>query len=244
MLGFLMVVLGFRHHFLWDDTVSLRSAGRPLDATFHWGRASISGAYSLGFFSRATRLPIGSLVDKRGARSADELWLSSGRSLHFSACPSEHSLAVLPPLVWGYRVGDGPHVVSSDLHSGCKLVCAETWNSPRHPHVDWRTVLSSVYSTRWNTDCSRWVAHNARRAWTHTTRDCISSACILTPASSGGYGSLSRRRETTSDTYTWAVTRRDTDRSVAQFSFLVADNLLLTWRIWAVPSSPSIKSRS
>jgi MFS family permease len=50
----------------------------PLDATFHWGRASISGAYSLGLIlAGLLGLPIGYLVDRRGAR----LLMSSGSAL-------------------------------------------------------------------------------------------------------------------------------------------------------------------
>jgi MFS family permease len=41
----------------------------PLDATFHWGRASISGAYTLGLIiAGLLGVPIGYLVDRRGAR--------------------------------------------------------------------------------------------------------------------------------------------------------------------------------
>lgn len=41
----------------------------PLGSTFGWGRASISGAYSLGLIiSGLLGVPIGRLVDKRGAR--------------------------------------------------------------------------------------------------------------------------------------------------------------------------------
>jgi MFS family permease len=41
----------------------------PLDATFHWGRASISGAYARGLIlAGLLGVPIGYLVDRRGAR--------------------------------------------------------------------------------------------------------------------------------------------------------------------------------
>jgi MFS family permease len=50
----------------------------PLDATFHWGRASISGAYALGLLlAGLLGVPIGSLVDRRGAR----LLMSVGSAL-------------------------------------------------------------------------------------------------------------------------------------------------------------------
>ncbi len=50
----------------------------PLDATFHWGRASISGAYALGLIlAGLLGVPIGSLVDRRGAR----LLTSAGSAL-------------------------------------------------------------------------------------------------------------------------------------------------------------------
>jgi MFS family permease len=50
----------------------------PLDATFHWGRASISGAYALGFLlAGLLGVPISSLVDRRGAR----LLMSVGSAL-------------------------------------------------------------------------------------------------------------------------------------------------------------------
>jgi MFS family permease len=41
----------------------------PIDATFHWGRASISGAYTVGLLlAGVLGIPIGALVDLRGAR--------------------------------------------------------------------------------------------------------------------------------------------------------------------------------
>jgi MFS family permease len=50
----------------------------PLDATFHWGRASISGAYTLGLIiAGLLGVPFGYLVDRRGAR----LLMSSGSAL-------------------------------------------------------------------------------------------------------------------------------------------------------------------
>ena len=50
----------------------------PLDATFGWGRASISGAYTLGLIvAGLLGVPIGSLVDRWGAR----LLMSSGSAL-------------------------------------------------------------------------------------------------------------------------------------------------------------------
>ena len=39
----------------------------PIDATFHWGRATISGAYALGLiFAGLLGVPIGLRVDQRG----------------------------------------------------------------------------------------------------------------------------------------------------------------------------------
>src|SRR2546421_7068411 len=50
----------------------------PIDATFHWGRASISGAYTLGLIiAGLLGVPVGHLVDRRGAR----LLMSSGSGL-------------------------------------------------------------------------------------------------------------------------------------------------------------------
>jgi len=50
----------------------------PLDATFGWGRASISLAYALGLIiAGLLGVPIGSLVDRRGAR----LLMSAGSAL-------------------------------------------------------------------------------------------------------------------------------------------------------------------
>ena len=50
----------------------------PIDATFHWGRASISGAYTLGLIiAGLLGVPIGHLVDRWGAR----LLMSSGSAL-------------------------------------------------------------------------------------------------------------------------------------------------------------------
>ena len=50
----------------------------PLDATFHWGRASISFAYALGLIvAGLLGVPIGSLVDRWGAR----LLMSAGSAL-------------------------------------------------------------------------------------------------------------------------------------------------------------------
>src|SRR5947209_18029313 len=50
----------------------------PIDATFHWGRASISGAYTLGLIiAGLLGVPIGHLVDRWGAR----LLMSSGPAL-------------------------------------------------------------------------------------------------------------------------------------------------------------------
>ena len=50
----------------------------PIDTTFHWGRASISGAYTLGLIiAGLLGVPIGHLVDRWGAR----LLMSSGSAL-------------------------------------------------------------------------------------------------------------------------------------------------------------------
>ena len=50
----------------------------PIDTTFHWGRASISGAYAIGLIvAGLLGVPIGYLVDRWGAR----LLMSSGPAL-------------------------------------------------------------------------------------------------------------------------------------------------------------------
>lgn len=66
----LMVVLGITTIISYGTTQYLFGVlVVPIDATFHWGRASISGAYALGFIlAGLLGVPIGSLVDARGAR--------------------------------------------------------------------------------------------------------------------------------------------------------------------------------
>jgi MFS family permease len=75
----LMVVLGITTIISYGTTQYLFGVlVVPLDATFHWGRASISGAYALGLIlAGLLGVPIGYLVDRRGAR----LLMSSGSAL-------------------------------------------------------------------------------------------------------------------------------------------------------------------
>lgn len=75
----LMVVLGITTIVSYGTTQYLFGVlVAPVDATFHWGRASISGAYALGLIlAGLLGVPIGSLVDKRGAR----LLMSCGSAL-------------------------------------------------------------------------------------------------------------------------------------------------------------------
>ncbi len=75
----LMVVLGITTIISYGTTQYLFGVlVVPIDATFHWGRASISGAYALGLiFAGLLGVPIGLLVDQRGAR----LLMSSGSAL-------------------------------------------------------------------------------------------------------------------------------------------------------------------
>jgi MFS family permease len=75
----LMVVLGITTIISYGTTQYLFGVlVVPLDATFHWGRASISGAYALGLIiAGLLGVPIGSLVDRRGAR----LLMSGGSGL-------------------------------------------------------------------------------------------------------------------------------------------------------------------
>ncbi len=75
----LMVVLGITTIISYGTTQYLFGVlVVPIDATFHWGRASISGAYALGLIlAGLLGVPIGSLVDKRGAR----LLMSCGSAL-------------------------------------------------------------------------------------------------------------------------------------------------------------------
>jgi MFS family permease len=75
----LMVVLGITTIISYGTTQYLFGVlVVPLDATFHWGRASISGAYALGLIiAGLLGVPIGSLVDRWGAR----LLMSSGSTL-------------------------------------------------------------------------------------------------------------------------------------------------------------------
>jgi MFS family permease len=75
----LMVVLGITTIVSYGTTQYLFGVLIvPLDATFGWGRASISGAYALGLIvAGLLGVPIGSLVDRWGAR----LLMSSGSAL-------------------------------------------------------------------------------------------------------------------------------------------------------------------
>src|SRR2546428_9573520 len=75
----LMVVLGITTIISYGTTQYLFGVlVVPLDATFHWGRASISGAYALGLIvAGLLGVPIGALVDRRGAR----LLMSAGSVL-------------------------------------------------------------------------------------------------------------------------------------------------------------------
>src|SRR5438034_2352446 len=75
----LMVVLGITTIISYGTTQYLFGVlVVPLDATFHWGRASISGAYTLGLIIAGLfGVPIGHLVDRWGAR----LLMSSGSVL-------------------------------------------------------------------------------------------------------------------------------------------------------------------
>lgn len=75
----LMVVLGITTIISYGTTQYLFGVlVVPLDATFHWGRASISGVYALGLvIAGVLGVPVGSLVDRRGAR----LLMSCGSAL-------------------------------------------------------------------------------------------------------------------------------------------------------------------
>ena len=75
----LMVVLGITTIISYGTTQYLFGVlVVPLDATFGWGRASISGAYALGLIvAGLLGVPIGSLVDRWGAR----LFMSAGSVL-------------------------------------------------------------------------------------------------------------------------------------------------------------------
>ena len=75
----LMVVLGITTIISYGTTQYLFGVLIvPLDATFGWGRASISGAYALGLIvAGLLGVPIGSLVDRWGAR----LLMSAGSAL-------------------------------------------------------------------------------------------------------------------------------------------------------------------
>jgi len=74
-----MVVLGITTIICYGTTQYLFGVlVVPLDATFHWGRASISGAYALGLIvAGLLGVPIGALVDRWGAR----LLMSCGSAL-------------------------------------------------------------------------------------------------------------------------------------------------------------------
>ena len=75
----LMVVLGITTIISYGTTQYLFGVlVVPLDATFHWGRASISLAYALGIVvAGLLGVPIGALVDRWGAR----LLMSAGSAL-------------------------------------------------------------------------------------------------------------------------------------------------------------------
>lgn len=75
----LMVVLGITTIISYGTTQYLFGVlVVPLDATFGWGRASISGAYTLGLIvAGLLGMPIGALVDRWGAR----LLMSAGSAL-------------------------------------------------------------------------------------------------------------------------------------------------------------------
>src|SRR5437870_13642708 len=75
----LMVVLGITTIISYGTTQYLFGVlVVPIDATFHWGRASISGAYTLGLIiAGLPGVAIGHLVDRWGAR----LRMSSGSVL-------------------------------------------------------------------------------------------------------------------------------------------------------------------
>src|SRR3989440_12966770 len=75
----LMVVLGITMIISYGTTQYLFGVlVVPLDVTFHWGRASISGAYSLGLIiAGLLGVPIGYLVDQWGGR----LLMSSGSAV-------------------------------------------------------------------------------------------------------------------------------------------------------------------
>jgi MFS family permease len=75
----LMVVLGITTIISYGTTQYLFGVlVVPIDTTFHWGRASISGAYALGLIiAGLLGVPIGYLVDRWGAR----LLMSCGSAL-------------------------------------------------------------------------------------------------------------------------------------------------------------------
>jgi MFS family permease len=75
----LMVVLGITTIISYGTTQYLFGVlVVPIDSTFHWGRANISGAYAIGLIiAGLLGVPIGYLVDQRGAR----LLMSSGSAL-------------------------------------------------------------------------------------------------------------------------------------------------------------------
>jgi MFS family permease len=75
----LMVVLGITTIISYGTTQYLFGVlVVPLDVTFGWGRASISGAYALGLIVAGLHgLPVGALVDRWGAR----LLMSAGSAL-------------------------------------------------------------------------------------------------------------------------------------------------------------------
>src|SRR5258707_2188322 len=75
----LMVVLGIATIISYGTTQYLFGVlVVPIDTTFHWGRASISGAYALGLIiAGLLGVPIGYLVDRWGAR----LLMSCGSAL-------------------------------------------------------------------------------------------------------------------------------------------------------------------
>jgi len=105
-----MVVLGDHDHYLLrDDPVPLRGAGRPTGCRLPLGtgehfRGLRPGAHHRG---GCWGVPIGSLVDRRGARLPHELRLGSGRALALFGlarmeCPCGSSTCS-GRVAWGWR---------------------------------------------------------------------------------------------------------------------------------------------
>src|SRR2546428_7946985 len=95
----LMVVLGITTIISYGTTQYLFGVlVVPLDATFHWGRASISGAYALGLIiAGLLGVPIGSLVDRRGARLLMSCGSGPGRVSPIRPRPPGYPGAFSPP---------------------------------------------------------------------------------------------------------------------------------------------------